>query len=95
MAKNRALIENAKTPDKERMQAARRIVLAEWLAQPLQLSLLRLGPVDLVHLPGESILRVISRPRRSDIKIEEVRLPVKVPTIGYVGNLIVDCYTVN
>ena len=56
VAKNRALIEDPKTPDKERMQAARQIVLAEWMAQPLQLSLLRMGPVELVHLPGESMI---------------------------------------
>ena len=42
--------------DKERMQAARRIALAGWMAQPLQLSLLRMGPVELVHLPGESMI---------------------------------------
>ena len=56
VAKNRAVMEDAKTPDKERMQAARRIALAEWMAQPLQLSLLRMGPVELVHLPGESMI---------------------------------------
>jgi len=56
VAKNRAAIEDAETPDKERIQAARRIALAEWMAQPLQLSLLRMGPVELVHLPGESMI---------------------------------------
>ena len=56
MAKNRAVLEAAGTPDKERTQAARRLALAEWMSRPLPLSLLRLGPVDLVHLPGESMI---------------------------------------
>jgi len=56
VAKNRAVMEDAETPDKERMQAARRIALAEWMKQPLQLTLLRMGPVELVHLPGESMI---------------------------------------
>lgn len=56
MAKNRALMEDATKPDKERRQAARRIALAEWMGQPLSLSLLRVGPVDVVHLPGESMI---------------------------------------
>jgi len=56
VAKNRAVMEDAKTPDKERMQAARRIALAEWMTQPLQLTLLRMGPAELVHVPGESMI---------------------------------------
>ena len=32
------------------------MALAEWMSQPLQLSLLRVGPVDVVHLPGESMI---------------------------------------
>ncbi len=56
LAKNRAVREDATRPDKERQQAARRIALAEWMSQPLQLSLLRVGPVDVVHLPGESMI---------------------------------------
>lgn len=56
VAKNRAIVEDPKTPDKERMQATRRIVLAEWMKQPLQLSLLRMGPAEIVHLPGESMI---------------------------------------
>lgn len=42
--------------EKERLQAARRLALAEWMSQPLPLSLLRVGPVDVVHLPGESMI---------------------------------------
>jgi len=56
LAKNRALRDDATKPDKERQQAARRIALAEWMSQPLQLSLLRVGPVEVVHLPGESMI---------------------------------------
>ncbi len=56
IATNRSVIEDTETPDKDRMQAAREIALAEWLKQPLQLSLLRIGPVELVHLPGESMI---------------------------------------
>ena len=56
MAKNRAVVEAAGTPDQERTQAAQRLAAAEWISQPLSLSLLRLGPVDLVHLPGESMI---------------------------------------
>lgn len=56
LAKNRALRDDATKPDKERQQAARRIALAEWLSQPLELSLLRVGPVEVVHLPGESMI---------------------------------------
>ncbi len=56
VAKNRALMEDAKTSDKDWMQAARRIVLVEWLKQPIQLGLLRIGPADLVYLPGESVI---------------------------------------
>lgn len=56
MAKDRAVVEAAGTPDQERTQAARRLALVEWLSRPLSLSLLRMGPVDLVHLPGESLI---------------------------------------
>ena len=56
MAKNRAVVEAAGTPDQERTQATQRLAVAEWISQPLSLSLLRLGPVDLVHLPGESMI---------------------------------------
>ena len=56
LAKNRALRDDATKPDKERERAARRIALAEWMSQPLELSLLRVGPVDVVHLPGESMI---------------------------------------
>jgi hypothetical protein len=56
IAKNLAVMEDAETPDDQRMQAARRIALARWMTQPLQLSLLRMGPVDLIHLPGESMI---------------------------------------
>ncbi|MDZ7617200.1 MAG: hypothetical protein U1E05_09360 [Patescibacteria group bacterium] len=56
VAKNRALMEDAKTSDKDWMQAARRIVLAEWFKQPIELGLLRIGPADLVYLPGESVI---------------------------------------
>ncbi len=56
LAKNRALRDDATKPDKERYQAARRLALAEWMSQPLQLSLLRVGPVEVVHLPGESMI---------------------------------------
>lgn len=55
-AKNRAVREDATKPGKERQQAARRMALAEWMSQPLQLSLLRMGPVDVMHLPGESMI---------------------------------------
>ncbi|MDY0168987.1 MAG: hypothetical protein RBS80_20770 [Thermoguttaceae bacterium] len=56
VAKNRALMEDVQTPDKEWMQAARRVALAEWMEQPIELGLLRIGPADLVHLPGESVI---------------------------------------
>lgn len=56
VAKNRAVTEDGETSDEVRMQAARRIALAEWMKQPLQLTLLRIGPVELVHLPGESMI---------------------------------------
>ena len=55
-AKNRAVLQDAAQPDKERHQAARRLALAEWMSQPLHLNLLRMGPVDLVGLPGESMI---------------------------------------
>jgi len=56
VAANRARLENADTSDKDWMQAARRVVLAEWMKQPLELGLLRIGSADLVHLPGESMI---------------------------------------
>ena len=55
-ARNRALVDDPKTPDKEQVQAAQRLALSQWLQRPLQLTLLRMGPVDLVHLPGESMI---------------------------------------
>ncbi|NLF72899.1 MAG: hypothetical protein GX575_28010 [Candidatus Anammoximicrobium sp.] len=56
LAKNRALRDDPTQPAKARQQASRRLALAEWLSQPLQLNLLRLGPVQVVHLPGESMI---------------------------------------
>ncbi len=55
-AKNRAMLEATDTLDHERVQAAQRLAVAEWISRPLSLSVLRLGPVDLVHLPGESLI---------------------------------------
>lgn len=56
VAENRALMEKSETSDKDWVQAARRIVLADWLKQPIELGLLRIGPVDVVYLPGESVI---------------------------------------
>ena len=56
VAENRALMENSETSDKDWVQAARRIELVEWLKQPIELGLLRIGPADVVYLPGESVI---------------------------------------
>jgi len=56
VARNRAVAEATDTPAQERRQAMNRLAVAEWMRQPMTLGLLRIGPVDVVHLPGECMI---------------------------------------
>ncbi len=54
--KNRATLLDPKASDDQRARAASRLACARRLQQPIPLSCLELGPVRIVHLPGEPMV---------------------------------------
>jgi len=56
LAARRAQMGDAKVPEVPRVRAATQVTFAERAGQPLELSLLELGPVRILHLPGECMV---------------------------------------
>lgn len=57
LADSRAAMENAKLATSARIyRGAMRVAFAERIDQPIQLSSLQVGPAQIVHLPGESMV---------------------------------------
>jgi len=56
IARNRALLSDPKADPKARVGAACRVAFHERIARPLELSALAIGPVRLLHVPGEPFI---------------------------------------
>jgi hypothetical protein len=56
LMQSKATMENAKLTDVARVTAATRVAYANRISEPMDASVLAIGPAWLVHLPGESML---------------------------------------
>jgi len=56
LADNRARMADPKLSPIHRIRAANRVAFAQRIDRPLELSLVRLGPASIVHLPGECMI---------------------------------------